>query len=139
MTEGSNTLSVIYGVTGDNGLTAVSGIQQDLNVFTSFSCNEATLTPGLRVNYIPTTCGSPTRRRPRRRQLQPRPRPRDCDANGYRYSHGDCNGHSHSHADSNCDCAAEAYANAQAASDTAAPTVGSLIGPVKPSYVGTRE
>ena len=60
LTEGSNTLSVIYGVTGDNGLTAVSGIQQDLNVFTSFSCNEATLIPGLRVDYIPTTCGSPT-------------------------------------------------------------------------------
>ena len=37
-----------------------SGIQQDLNVFTSFSCNEATLIPGLRVNYIPTSCGSPT-------------------------------------------------------------------------------
>src|SRR5438132_14005281 len=60
LTEGSNTLSVIYGVTGDNGLTAVSGIQKDLNVFTSFSCNEAELTPGLRVNYIPSTCGSPT-------------------------------------------------------------------------------
>ena len=60
LTEGSNTLSVIYGATGDNGLTAVSGIQQDLNVFTSFSCDEATLTPGLRVDYIPTTCGSPT-------------------------------------------------------------------------------
>ena len=61
LTEGSDTLSVIYGVTGDNGLTATaSGIQQDLNVFTSFSCNEATLTPGLRVDYIPTTCGSPT-------------------------------------------------------------------------------
>ena len=41
LTEGSNTLSVIYGATGDNGLTAVSGIQQDLNVFTSFSCDEA--------------------------------------------------------------------------------------------------
>ena len=60
LTEGSNTLSVIYGVTGDNGLTAVSGIQKDLTVFTSFSCNEATLTPGLRVDYIPTGCGSPT-------------------------------------------------------------------------------
>ena len=61
LTEGSNTLSVIYGATGDNGLTGtVSGIQQDLNVFTSFSCNEATLTPGLRVDYIPTSCGSPT-------------------------------------------------------------------------------
>src|SRR5213593_2618385 len=60
LTEGSNTLSAIYGATGDNGLTAASGIQQDLNVFTSFSCMEATLTPGLRVNYIPTGCGSPT-------------------------------------------------------------------------------
>jgi hypothetical protein len=60
LTEGSNTLSVIYGVTGDNGLTAVSGIQQDLKVFTSFSCDEATLTPGLRVDYIPASCGSPT-------------------------------------------------------------------------------
>src|SRR5215471_17404728 len=60
LTEGSGTLSVIYGVTGDNGLTAVSGIQQDLNVFTSFSCDEATLTPGVRVDYVPTTCGSPT-------------------------------------------------------------------------------
>ena len=60
LTEGSNTLSVIYGVTGDNGLTAVSGIQQDLKVFTSFSCDETTLIPGLRVDYIPTSCGSPT-------------------------------------------------------------------------------
>jgi hypothetical protein len=61
LTEGSNTLSVIYGATGDNGLTGtVSGIQQDLNVFTSFSCDEAVLTPGLRVDYTPNTCGSPT-------------------------------------------------------------------------------
>jgi hypothetical protein len=60
LTEGSDTLSVIYGATADNGLTAVSGIQQDLNVFTSFSCDETTLTPGLRVDYIPTSCGSPT-------------------------------------------------------------------------------
>ena len=41
LTEGSDTLSVIYGATGDNGLTAASGIQQDLNVFTSFSCYQA--------------------------------------------------------------------------------------------------
>ena len=60
LTEGSDTLSVIYGATADNGLTAVSGIQQDLNVFTSFSCDETTLTEGLRVDYIPSTCGSPT-------------------------------------------------------------------------------
>ena len=60
LTEGSGTLSVIYGATGDNGLTAVSGIQRDLTLFTSFSCNEATLTPGLRVNYLPRSCGSPS-------------------------------------------------------------------------------
>jgi hypothetical protein len=61
LTEGSNTFRVIYGPTGDMGLTAATGIQQDLNVFTSFSCNEAVLTPGVRVDYIPTTCGgSPT-------------------------------------------------------------------------------
>ena len=76
LTEGSDTLSVIYGVTGDNGLTAVSGIQQDLNVFTAFSCNEATLTPGLRVDYIAATCGSPT------------PTPdRHCDGNLYANSY----------------------------------------------------
>jgi hypothetical protein len=60
LTEGSNTLSVIYGVSGDNGLTAVTGIQKDLNTFTSFSCDTAVLTPGVRVNYIPSTCGSPS-------------------------------------------------------------------------------
>jgi hypothetical protein len=60
LTEGSNTLSAIYGTTANNGATGASGIQQDLNVFTSFSCMEATLSPGLRVNYIPTGCGSPT-------------------------------------------------------------------------------
>jgi hypothetical protein len=61
LTEGSNTLSVIYGMSGDNGLTAVTGIQKDLNTFTSFSCDTPVLTPGVRVNYIPTGgCGSPT-------------------------------------------------------------------------------
>jgi hypothetical protein len=60
LTEGSNTLSVIYGATPNSGLTAGSGIQRDLTLFTSFSCTEAVLTPGLRVDYIPTGCGSPT-------------------------------------------------------------------------------
>jgi hypothetical protein len=61
LTEGSDTLTVIYGDSADQGLTATtSGIQQDLNVFTSFSCNEAVLTPGLRVDYIPPSCASPT-------------------------------------------------------------------------------
>jgi len=60
LTEGSNTLSVIYGANDNNGLEAGTGIQKDLNVFTSFSCQQAVLTLGLRVNYIPTSCGSPT-------------------------------------------------------------------------------
>jgi hypothetical protein len=60
LTEGSNTLSVIYGASANNGETAASGIQQDLTLFTSFSCTEATLTSGLRVDYIPTSCASPT-------------------------------------------------------------------------------
>jgi hypothetical protein len=60
LTEGSDTLSAIYGTSENNGLTATSGIQQNETTFTSFSCFEATLTSGLRVNYIPTGCGSPT-------------------------------------------------------------------------------
>jgi Kelch motif len=60
LTEGSGTLSAIYGTTENQGLEATSGIQQNENVFTSFSCFVNTLTSGLRVNYIPTTCGSPT-------------------------------------------------------------------------------
>jgi hypothetical protein len=60
LTEGSDTLSVIYGASENNGATATSGIQQDLTLFTLFSCLEAVLTPGLRVDYIPTGCGSPT-------------------------------------------------------------------------------
>jgi len=77
LTEGSNTLSVIYGANENNGLTAASGIQKDVNVFTSFSCDEATLTPGLRVNYIPTGCGSPTPTpTPTAARSTPTPRPR---------------------------------------------------------------
>ena len=60
LTEGSGTLSAIYGTTVNQGAEATSGIQQNENVFTSFSCFVNTLTSGLRVNYIPTTCGSPT-------------------------------------------------------------------------------
>ena len=61
LTEGSDTLSAIYGATPSTwAWRGASGIQRDLTVFTSFSCFEATLTPGLRVNYIPTGCGSPT-------------------------------------------------------------------------------
>ena len=42
LTEGSDTLSAIYGASANDGATGASGIQQDLNVFTSFSCMEAT-------------------------------------------------------------------------------------------------
>ena len=56
LTEGSDTLSVIYGVSDNNGAGAASGIQRDLTQFTSFTCNEAVLTPGLRVDYTPTPC-----------------------------------------------------------------------------------
>jgi hypothetical protein len=60
--ENSGTLSIIYGPSQDSGLLAASGIQHDLDVFTSFSCNQATLTAGLRVNYVPAGCpgGTPT-------------------------------------------------------------------------------
>ena len=53
LTEGSNTLSAIYGATANNGATGASGIQKDLTVFTSFSCFQPVLTSGSRVNYIP--------------------------------------------------------------------------------------
>jgi hypothetical protein len=60
LAEDSNTLSAIYGATANNGLTAASGIQQDLTSFTSFSCFQALLTPSLRVDYIYPTCATPT-------------------------------------------------------------------------------
>ena len=105
LTEGSGTLSVIYGATGDNGLTAVSGIQRDLTLFTSFSCNEATLTPGLRVNYVPISCGIP--RRPQRRQRQ--------------HSHGAfANTDSNCYSNGDCDRTAAGFTDAAASADTAA-------------------
>jgi hypothetical protein len=56
LTEGSNTLSVIYGPSADSGALAASGIQRDDTRYTSFSCFQPTLVPGLRVNYIPQNC-----------------------------------------------------------------------------------
>jgi hypothetical protein len=54
LTEGSGTLSVIYGVNTDNGSQETSGIQSsDAGPFTQFSCGETTLVSGLRVNYVP--------------------------------------------------------------------------------------
>ncbi len=123
LTEGSNTLSVIYGVTGDNGLTAVSGIQKDLTVFTSFSCNEAVLTPGLRVdgNSNANSWRSNT----------------DSDghvhANGYTDgdtytdANGDSDGHFNTY--SNAYARGQTYADAQAAAD--ASPAGALIGFLK--------
>ena len=116
LTEGSDTLSVIYGATGDNGLTAASGIQQDLNVFTSFSCNEATLTPGLRVNYIPTPVAVP--RRPRRRQLQPQLQPQPQLRHSYSHGHG----YGNRYADSYCGTASNS--DTAAAANTGASPVG---------------
>ena len=61
LTEGSGTLSVIYGTNTDNGSMETSGIQSsDLGPFTQFSCGESTLVSGLRVNYVPA--GGPRRR-----------------------------------------------------------------------------
>ena len=55
--EDRATLSVIYGQTADNGSLETSGIQSsDNGPFTQFSCGEATLVSGLRVNYVPTGC-----------------------------------------------------------------------------------
>ena len=55
--EDSATLSVIYGQTADSGSAETSGIQaSDNGGFTQFSCGEATLASGLRVNYVPSGC-----------------------------------------------------------------------------------
>ena len=104
LTEGSDTLSVIYGDTsGDDGLTAASGIQQDLNVFTAFSCmGDVPLTSGLRVDYIATGCAS---------------RPdANGDSHGYSYCNGNC------YADSYCGTACNS--GTAAAANTAASPVG---------------
>jgi hypothetical protein len=55
--EDSPIISVIYGNTTDHGAFAVSGVQQSTGAYTrtGFSCLEAILTPGLRVDYVPVT------------------------------------------------------------------------------------
>ena len=111
LTEGSDTLSVIYGDTsGDNGLTAASGIQQDLTHFTSFSCFEETLTSGVRVDYTPTGCGSPT--------PTPTVSHRYGDSYSYSYSYGYGYGYS------NCDRTAAANTHAKAAGHATTTSVG---------------
>ncbi len=60
LTEGSGQLSVIYGPSANSGVNASAGTQFDATRFTQFSCDTATLTDGLRVNYDPTGCATPT-------------------------------------------------------------------------------
>jgi hypothetical protein len=64
LTEGSNTLSVIYGANDNNGAEAVAGLQRDLTDYISYSCNQPMLTSGTRLNYVPSGCLNPWARRP---------------------------------------------------------------------------
>jgi hypothetical protein len=60
-TEGSSTVSTVYGVTGDNGQYETIGVQQTSDTrWTQYSCNTASLTPGLRVDYIRGACATAT-------------------------------------------------------------------------------
>ena len=108
LTEGSDTLSVIYGDTsGDNGLTAASGIQQDLNVFTSFSCFEATADTrpacGLHTNSLWESHADP-----------------DCDCN----RDCDCNGARLRHCYPNSNTWSQVYSHTEATPHTTAAPVG---------------
>ena len=59
--EDSQTISTIYGASGDNGAGATVGVQQGTGTrFTQFSCNTAVLPNGVRVDYLPGPCGTPT-------------------------------------------------------------------------------
>ncbi len=60
LSENSPVLSVIYGPSNNSGAEAAAGIQYDLNRYTSFSCDTPDLTDGLRVDYVPTGCATPT-------------------------------------------------------------------------------
>ena len=55
-TEGSNTISVIYGPSDNSGAEAIMGTQFDLTRFAQFSCDQGILTNGLRVNVVPSGC-----------------------------------------------------------------------------------
>jgi hypothetical protein len=59
--ENSRIITTIYGPSVDDGLQEESGVQQSsTGPATQFSCLTATLTSGLRVDYAPTACGTPT-------------------------------------------------------------------------------
>lgn len=56
-TEGSTTISAIYGANSDNGAGRVAGIQQSPTTrYTQYSCNESLLIPGRKVDYIRSAC-----------------------------------------------------------------------------------
>lgn len=60
--ENSNVETVIYGASADNGVSATAGIQFHSAHATQFSCNTASLTSGLRVDYNatgPPAAGTP--------------------------------------------------------------------------------
>ena len=58
--EGSACFDVVYGATGDTGASASAGVQQSgTGPATQFSCNQPTLTNGLKVTYCPNNCPAP--------------------------------------------------------------------------------
>ncbi len=58
--ENTPCFDVIYGATDSMGSTEESGVQKSTSgPATQFSCNAATLTPGLKVTYCPNTCPAP--------------------------------------------------------------------------------
>jgi hypothetical protein len=61
-TEGSDTVSVIYGedTTESSGAFANAGVQKDQTTYYSYACNEETLTNGLQVNYTFSQCPAAT-------------------------------------------------------------------------------
>ncbi|MEO8288051.1 MAG: S-layer homology domain-containing protein [Chloroflexota bacterium] len=59
-TENSTQFDVIYGNILDNGLSAASGIQRNMQEYTSYSCLQGILTNGLKVTYMQVSCGTAT-------------------------------------------------------------------------------
>lgn len=59
--EGSTAFSIIYGATADNGAQETSGVQSSsTGPATQYSCLQATLTSGLRINYTLPSCVTAT-------------------------------------------------------------------------------
>ena len=59
--ENQSFFDVFYGVTVDNGSFEESGVQRSaVGPATTFSCNQATLTNGLKVRYNLVPCPTPT-------------------------------------------------------------------------------